>query len=136
LGVTVSSTISRSSFVAGELAQSTVGGHLNKVQSAVETTGERRHVNIEGEFLVQEVEHLVVGVVLIKQVNSGSDVRYSLKSATSQRKYDEGLTSSHELQAKFIAAGGNTVGGLVVGTVECASSSTSLTIGAQGCVPF
>lgn len=47
--------------------------HLDEVESTVEIARELRHVDIEGELLVLEVEQLL-GAVVIKQVDTRSNV--------------------------------------------------------------
>ena len=56
------------------LVDATVGGHLDEVESTVQTAGQVGHVDIESEFLADEIEHLVLGVGL-HEVGTGSDIR-------------------------------------------------------------
>lgn len=78
------------------LVDATIGGHLNEVKSAVQTAGQLGNVNIEGELLADDVEHLVLGVRL-HQVGTGTNV--------------SGVGAlGDELQGELVAAGGDTVG--------------------------
>ena len=97
LGVAVSGTVLGASLVAGEAGLATVGVHLDKVERAVETAGEVRHVDVEGELLVLQVEHLVGGVILREEVDTRPDVLRV-------------WTLGHELEAKCVSARGDTVG--------------------------
>jgi hypothetical protein len=88
------------------LAKATIGGHLDKVESTVQTAGKVRDINVEGELLIDQVEHLVLGVCL-HEVGTGSDVARV-------------LALGDELECQGIAASGDTVSTLAVS----ASSST------------
>ena len=46
------------------LVDATVGGHLDKVEGTVQTARKLGDVDVKGELLVDEVEHLVLGVRL------------------------------------------------------------------------
>ena len=92
LRVAVASTVLSTSLVGCVLGETTILSHLDEVQSTVETAGEVGHVDIEGEFLVEEGEHLVVGVVL-HQVDTRADVG-----------------AGNELERERVAAGRDTVG--------------------------
>ena len=97
LSVAVASSVLRTSLVRREAAGATVLVHLDEVERAVETTWERRHVDVEGELLVLELEQLVRAIVLIEEVNTGTDVR--------------GVRAvSHEFQRELVAARRDTVG--------------------------
>ena len=106
LSVTVSSPVLSTRLITRESGQSTVRVHRNEVESAIETARELRHVEVEGEFLVQEVEHLVFRLVL-EQVDTGSDI-FSV------------LVARDELELEFTATRGDTIGSLVVDTLDCA----------------
>lgn len=117
LRIAVTSTVLGTGLVAGELGHSTIRVHLTEVQSTVETAGELGHVNVESELLVQELEHVVLGLA-VQEVDTRADVG-----------------ARHELKSERVAGGGDTVGALVVGTVKCAVRGTSHTVGAEGGVP-
>lgn len=78
------------------LVDATVGSHLNEVKSTIQAAREVGNVNIEGEFLVDEVEHLVLGVAL-HEVGTRSDV-------------GRVRTLGDELQGQGIVGSGDTVG--------------------------
>jgi hypothetical protein len=61
LRVTVSSSVLGTSLVVS-FADTTVSCHLDEVKSTVEATGELGDIDVEGELLAHEVEHLVLGV--------------------------------------------------------------------------
>jgi hypothetical protein len=103
------------------LVETTVGGHLNKVQSTVQTARKLGNINIEGEFLSDDVEHLVFGVGL-HEVGSGSDVG--------------GVGAlCNELEGKSISAGADTVGARVVSAIDSTCLRTSGTVFARGSIP-
>jgi len=58
LSITVTSSVLGTGLVVGVLGHTTILGHLNKVESTVETTGELRDIDIKRKFLVVGVEHL------------------------------------------------------------------------------
>ncbi len=60
LAVALTSSILGTSLIGREPGNSTIGIHIDEVQSAIETVREAQHVDIEGEFLVLQVEHLVL----------------------------------------------------------------------------
>ena len=74
LGVAVASTVLGTGRVGREAGLATVSVHLDEVERAVETAREVGHVNVESELLVLQVEHLVRGVVLGEEVDTGTDV--------------------------------------------------------------
>jgi hypothetical protein len=78
------------------LAEATVGGHLDEVQGTVQTARQLGGVDIEGELLADEVEHLVLGVGL-HQVGTGPNVGAA-------------GALGNELQGQSVAARGDTVG--------------------------
>jgi hypothetical protein len=78
------------------LAHSTVGGHLDEVESTVETARQLGDIDVEGELLADEVEHLVLGVGL-HEVGTRTNVCSA-------------VALGDELDAQGIAAGGDTVG--------------------------
>ena len=78
------------------LADATVSGHLDEVESTVETARKLGDVDVEGKLLSDEVEHLVLGVAL-HEVGTRTNVG--------------GVgTLGDELNAQGVAAGGDTVG--------------------------
>jgi hypothetical protein len=95
LRITVTSSVLGTGLVVA-LSNTTIGGHLDEVESAVETTGQLRDIDVEGELLTDEVEHLVLCVALHKvctRTNVGG-VR----------------ALGDEFDAQRIAAGSDTVG--------------------------
>ncbi len=78
------------------LVDATVGGHLNEVESTVQTARKVGDIDVEGEFLVDEIEHLVLGVRL-HEVGTGSHVGGE-------------LALGNESEGKGIVGGGDTVG--------------------------
>ena len=117
LRVTVTGTELGSGLVVGELGHTTVLVHLDEVDSTVKTAREVGDVDVETEFLVHELEHLVVGLVL-HEVNTRSDVG-----------------ASHELESEGVATGGDTVSAGVVSTVKSTVICASGSIWAKSGVP-
>lgn len=95
LGVAVTSSVLGTGLVVA-LVKATVGGHLDEVQSAVQTARQLRNIDVEGELLANEVEHLVLAVGLHK-VGTGADIGSI-------------FALGNELQGQGIAAGRDTVG--------------------------
>ena len=96
LGITVTSSVLGTSLVVGEAGLATVGVHLDEVERAVETAGELGHVDVEGELLVEEVEHLVPRVGGVHEVDTRADV-LRVRAV------------GHEPERKLVAACGDTV---------------------------
>ena len=104
--------------VVVSLAHVTGGVHGREVDGAVETAGEGREVDVEGELLVEEVESLVGGLVL-HEVDTGANVGAGL-----------------EREGERVTGGGDTVGAGVVGAVESAVLGAGSTVRAEGGVPL
>jgi hypothetical protein len=95
LGVAVSGSILGTGLVVA-LVDTTVGGHLDEVESTVQTARQLGGIDVESELLADEVEHLVLGVAL-HEVGTRTDVA-------------AGRTLGNKLEGQSIAAGGDTVG--------------------------
>jgi hypothetical protein len=63
LAIAVTSSELGTSLVVA-LANATVRGHLDEIESTVETARKLGDIDVEGELLADEVEHLVLGVAL------------------------------------------------------------------------
>ena len=109
LRVAVSSTVIGTSLVGRVLGHTTVSRHLREVDGTVETARQLRHINIEGELLVQQVEHLVLGLGL-EEVQAGTDILAIVI-----------LLNERQLQGTGFR-GGDSVGGLII----CAINGTVL----------
>lgn len=117
LSIAVAGSILGTSLVARVLGHTTISGHLDEVDGAVKATGEVRHVDVKGEFLVLELEDVVGGVAGHK-VDTGTNVG-----------------TGDELQCESVTAGGDAVGAGIVSTIERAVLGTCSAIRAQGGVP-
>lgn len=107
LGVTVSSTVLGTSRVARVRGNTTVFLHSDEVQSRVETTLNGGQVDIEGELVAEEVEHLVL-VLAIHEVEPRADVLAV-------------LVLGDKAESEGVAACAGAVRLLVVGTLKCAA---------------
>lgn len=94
--------------------------HRREVNSTVETAGKVIDFYIHGELLVLEIEHLVV-VVIGHEVHTRPDVLL--------------LALSDELEGEGGAGSGNSIGGLVVGSVQSAVLGAGGGGTTQSCVP-
>lgn len=104
LGIAVTGTVFGTNFVTWVLGHATIARHLDEVQSTVKTARKLADINIEGEFLVVQSEHLV-GIFGIQEVDTGSDIG--------------GIWSSgDELEVERVAGGGDTISTGIVGTFE------------------
>ena len=121
LRVTVTGTELGSSLVGRETSLATVGVHLRKVESTVETAGQVRHVDGERELLVLEVEQLVLRVGRVHELDTRTNVLL------------RGL--GDELERERVAGSRDTVGALVVSAVERAVGRAGHIIGAERSVP-
>jgi hypothetical protein len=118
LGVAVTSTVLGTGLVAGEPGHATVSIHLTQVEGAVETAGELRNIDGESELLVQELEHCVL-CLTVQEVDTRADVG-----------------SRYEAEREGVAGGRDTVGGIVLGTVEGTVRSAGHGVGAESSVPL
>jgi len=121
LRIAVASTVLGTSLVGGETGHATVCVHGREVDGTVETTRELGNVDVEGELLVQELEHLVFGVA-VEEVDSGTDV------------LSVGVALD-ELESQGIAAGRDSISSGVVSPLESAVGGTNGVAGTDGCVP-
>jgi hypothetical protein len=120
LRVAVASTELGTSLVGGVLGLSTILVHLDEVESTIEATRKLGDIDVKGELLVKEVEHLVV-VVVLHEVDTGADVG--------------ALALGDELQGESVAAGGDTIGRLVVTAFQGTLRSAGRSVGADSGVP-
>ena len=118
--IAVTSSVFGTSLVGGESGHTTVSVHLREVKSAVKTTREVRNINVESEFLVEELEHLVRSVAG-HHVHTGTNVLL--------------LTVGDKFEGECISAGGDTVCARVVSTIESAVSSAGGAIWAESSIP-
>ena len=98
LRVAVSSSVLGTSLVSWELGQATVGVHLGEVESTVQTARKVGNIDVEGELLVEKLEHLV-GRVACHEVDTRTDVLLG--------------RSGHELEGEGVTAGRDTVGACI-----------------------
>lgn len=89
---------------------------------AYQTTWETGGVNVDGELLVQQVEHLVLGVGGVHEVHARTDV-------------GGGAASSDKLHRKRVAIGIDTVGTGIIATVKSAVGRTGGWVRAEGGIP-
>lgn len=122
LGVAITSSVLGTSLVVGVLGCTTIGVHLDEVESAIETARKLRNIDIEGELLVEWLEDLVTLVGGVHQVDTRTDVLGA-------------SGCSDELVGDRITAGSDTIGTRVVGTIDSAVLSASNTIRAEGSIP-
>jgi len=123
LGIAVSRTVLCTSLVSGGLRHTAVGVHGDEIQSTVKTARQLGHVDVEGELLVAQIEHLVFRVGGVHEIDTGTDVL--------------GVGAvGNELQSEGVSGGGNTIGAAVVCAVKSTVGSACLTVGAERRVPF
>lgn len=118
LRVTVASTVLSTSLVAIVLGQATVGVHGNEVQSSVQAARQPGGIHVEGELLVEQLEHLISAFVL-HQEQTGANVG-----------------TGDEAQGQSVTIGGGTVSAFIVGTIQSTVGGTGLVIGAEGFIPL
>jgi len=117
LRITVSSTVLGASSVVRKPRHTTIGIHGDEVQGSVEPARQVRDVDIEGKFIVLELEHFIF-VLGCHHV----DTRSSIGTG------DEG-------KVERAARGDDAVSALVVGAVKCAILGTCRIVWAQRGVP-
>lgn len=128
LGITVSGSILGSSSVAAaRLGDTSIGVHLDEVERSIESTGELGDwssqvlvdktggclaltplraltINVESKFPVLELEHLVLGVRRVEQIETGADVLL--------------VRIGYEAEGEVGAGRGHSICAFVVGTVD------------------
>jgi len=119
--LTVSSTILGTCFVAREPGKTTILIHLNEVHGAIQTTGQFRSVNIEGELLVKELEHLVLRI-RCHEVQPRANVLAV-------------LSTCHKLQRQCISRGSDTICARIVSTIKSTVGGAGFAIRAISRVP-
>lgn len=120
LGITISGSVLRSSLVRSVLGHATVGIHGGEVDSSVESTWQVRHIDVEGELLALQAEHLVFGVIG-HEVDSASDVLLCARG--------------HEFEGQGVTSAVDTVGAGVVSSLHGAVGGTCGGIGAESSIP-
>ena len=115
--VAVASTILGTSLITRVLGHPTVRIHLYEVESGVETAFEGGQIDVEGELLVLQLEH-VVRIVVGQEVAAGANVAVR-----------------HELEGEGVVAGSDTVFIGVFGTFKGAVISASFAIRAKRRIP-
>ena len=121
LSITVAGSVFGTSLVASETGETTVGVHLREVESTVETAGKVGDIDVKGELLVLELEHLIGGIGS-QEVDTRADVLAA-------------GVGSDELERQGIAADGDTVGGRIISTLNCAVLGAGDVVGAESSVP-
>jgi len=122
LSIAVAGTVLGASLVARVLAHTTISVHGDEVEGTVETAAQVRDIDIEGELVAEELEHLVLGVVL-HQVDTRADIGAV-------------LVLGDELEVQGVTAGGDTIGRRVVSAVDAAGLGAALAIRADGGIPL
>lgn len=115
------SSVFGTGLVARVLGHATILLHLDEVQGAVETARKLGDIDIESEFLSDDVEHLVLGV--------GS---HEVGTATNVGRV---RSLGDELEGQGITAGGDSVSARVVSTLDHAVGRAGLAIRAGSGVP-
>lgn len=118
LRIAVTSSVLGTGLVVFVLAHAAIGVHRCEVQRTVQTAWEVRDVNVKGELIVEEIEGLISLVVLHK-VHTRANI----------------LTGD-EFQGQCVTGGRDTVGTLVVSTINRAVRSARLIVGAKRRIPL
>jgi len=69
LSITVAGAVLGACLVVWVLGKSTIGVHGDEVEGTVQATGQVGHIDVKGELLVLELEHLVLGVSRVHEVD-------------------------------------------------------------------
>lgn len=118
LSITVTSTVLRASFVAGRVGRgTTIGLHLGEVQSSVQPARKLRDINVESEFLVEQLEHLVLAIGAVHEIDTRPNVGRE-------------LALRDELVLERGSPGGDTIGARIVRAFKSAVLCARLGVGA------
>jgi hypothetical protein len=104
------------------LGKATILVHGDEVQGTVQTAADAGNIDIEGEFVAEESEHLV-GIIVLHEVDTAADVLAI-------------LVLLDELEAELVTAGLDAICRLILGAVNAALLSAGGTVGADGGIPF
>lgn len=122
LGITVPSSVLGASLVGREPGHATILVHGDEVQRPVQAARHLRRVDVDGELVAQEVEHLVGVIARLRQVDSSADVGAL-------------AVLGDEADADRVAGRGHAVGVCIVGTVDAAVLGAGLAVRAEGGIP-
>ena len=106
LSIAITCSVLGTGLVGRVFGHTTISVHLDEVDSTVQAAGQLRHVDVEGELLVEKVESLVPAVG-VHEVDTRTNV------------LAVGVLGD-ELQCECVAAGGDTIRGRVLSTLEFA----------------
>ena len=120
LRIAVSGTVLGTSLVS--TVQTTVRGHLNEVQSTIETAHKLRNIDVESEFLVEQIEHLILRIIL-HEIDTRPDVLSE-------------FVLGDKLEGQFAARGLNTVGSAVIHTFDLTTRRARRRVGASRGIPL
>ena len=123
LGVAVTSPVLGTRLVAGRLGHPTISVHGNEVEGSVKTAREVGHVNVERELLASQIEHFVLGVRSVHEIDTRADV------------FGVGAVGD-ELQSETVSGCGNTIGAAVICAVKGTVGSAGFAIGAERGIPL
>lgn len=121
LGIAVSGPVLGASLVVGEFGFTTISSHLDKVHGTIETAGELRDIDVEGELLVVGLEHLVSDIGGVHQIDTGANVRTG--------------ALGDKLVGERVTASGDTVHTSIVSTLDSAVLGTGDGVGTEGRIP-
>lgn len=110
------------SSVLGTGSTVTLLGHRDKVKSAVKTTRQLGKVDVEGELVAHELEHLIV-VGILHHVQARANIGGV-------------LSLGDKLQSERVTSSSDTVGLGVFGTLNLAVCCAALVVRARGRVPL
>lgn len=106
LSIAVARAVLGTSLVGWVATHTSIGLHSNKVQSAVDATLDGGQINVEGELVPSEGEHLV-SLLVLHEIETGANVRAV-------------LMLRDERQSEGIAARGGAVRGIICGPFKSA----------------
>lgn len=121
LRVAVSSAVLGSSLVCRVFGHTTILVHFDEVKGSVQAAGQLRGVDVKGELLVEELEHLVLGI-------RGHKIQ-PRTDAPAER------TIGDKLKRKSATGRSHSVRAGVVCSIEGAITSTCFAVRAEGSVP-
>lgn len=122
LSVAVAGTVLGTSVVSRPLGLATIGVHLGEIDGTVEAAWQIGDINVKGDFLVVQVEHLVaVSAARSHEVDTRADVFVG--------------ALSDEVETEGVAGGGDTIGTGVISTFQSAVCGAIDIVGAVRGVP-
>jgi hypothetical protein len=121
LSIAITGSVLGTSLVVGLGGHATIGLHVGEVEGTVKTARKVGDIDVKGELLVLDLEHLIFGVVRGHEVDTRTNVGAG--------------ALGDKLHGKSVSRGGDTICATVVGTLNGAVLGAGDGVRAEGGIP-